>query len=283
MHREEVKASHLIEVICDCWQAAERNVQSFVKTEARGVGEEFITQYFFIRLRTSVTEASESGKIEQAFRQDIEDEIRMASTKFDVASFVSGIRATITMHPRHIESQSGGDFGLVLVIPNRITDSGPSIQFRSQHRGLLCQAKLGKLQKNAKTVWGGFSPNQKSILSGRLDYLALLLYKYSDLERRHLDDFVWQLCAGYPFGRVSEWPSKGSFPSLKSSSEIIKLLAEGSAGISDERVIQDYIEPAVDYYYRIDIGWPDDPYNGMRVLTRVSQEVDEIITVKLSY
>src|SRR4029077_9602721 len=94
--------------------------------------------------------------------------------------------------------KTGGDIGLVLIRPNVNHERfrmRPLTVDEHYSRGLLCQTKIKR--RNAR--WGGFTPNQKKILSNRTEYLALLLYEYKDAERKALMPFQWQSCARMNF------------------------------------------------------------------------------------
>jgi hypothetical protein len=275
-----MRIPHLIKAICDCGEAAEQDLRKFIETAAWGKGEAFITDYFLAELRQRVKEASESGLIEAALRQDVEQELSMLHP-IDLQSFVSGIRARVTIHNNAKEAISGGDIGIVLVRPDRISSDNNSVTFGYKPSGLLCQAKLGRPSgKRSRIKWGEFTDHQKLISPERLEYLALLLYKYSDIKLQKITNFSWQICKGFSFDDIERFSRTNSFPSLHVSSEIIEFLGAGIIGTSDKEVIKTYIEPVVDYYAVIDIGWPEKP-DGLKVLQLVPLQHEEKIRISI--
>jgi hypothetical protein len=124
-------------------------------------------------------------------------------------------------------------------------------------RGLLCQAKIKQRPTPPRSArWGTLSKNQKKILSLHLDYLALILYQYTDVERCYLAPFQWKVCRGASIELLKEWLSKDTFQSLTSSTDAIYSLGNDEIGTDDKRIIDQFICLNVRQSLIIHIGWP---------------------------
>ena len=119
--------------------------------------------------------------------------------------------------------------------------------------GVFSQTKL----RNDRAKWGEFTDTQKEKLPNHLNYLALLLYRYKDQNRRIFEKFKWQLCAGIPFSIIEEWLKTDTMPNLFDSYQILKKLGTGEIGTDEEHIIKDVICPLENQTLIIHIRWPN--------------------------
>ena len=100
--------------------------------------------------------------------------------------------------------------GIVVVRPGvqTVRLAGPDRTIDQYRRGLLCQAKM--FRRNSQ--WGGLTPRQRQVLPNKLNYLALLLYRYIDqnAERRILRPFDWQLAREATIEQIQSWLADAS-------------------------------------------------------------------------
>ena len=125
--------------------------------------------------------------------------------------------------------------------------------FRDHGSGLLCQAKV----KRRDGKWGKLSRNQMKVLPGRLPYLSLLLYEYSDMPRHNLLPFQWQSCRDVAIEDVDQWLKADAFPQTDDSETILDLLSQGAIGTDDKNIISEFICPPTRPALTIRIWWPD--------------------------
>ena len=102
-------------------------------------------------------------------------------------------------------------------------------------------------------------PQQKG-LSKKLNYFALLLYRYADQnrDRRDLGPFGWQLAAGASVTQIKQWLSSDKFPSLQDSQLTLGALARDQIGTDDAAVIERDITPPQRPSLVINVRWKDD-------------------------
>ncbi|HMK37653.1 MAG TPA: hypothetical protein VK463_21450 [Desulfomonilaceae bacterium] len=249
------------ELIGQCWHSAELATRGLLADRHFDADEEFITSLFIGELRKSADEATKFGRVREAFLQDLLTAFPDESDFGNLGQIAEGITAIITRHPRQIEAKTGGDMGVVLVRPNVFRDDEDHFVIDDEfQRGLMCQAKINKrvLGKQG-SAWGDLTPNQKKVLPAHTEYLSLILYKYSDKERRFLEPFYWQLCAGMSIAEISTCLKSGIFPGLMNSNQVIDLLGNDLIGTNDKRLIAQYINPDVRPALIIRIGWPKRP------------------------
>lgn len=265
-----MKIPAITSLICECWEEAEESVRKLLATRYLDEDEEFITKLFHGEFRVVVNEASETGRVREAFRKDVTAAFPQLRHSREMDRVGAGIRATTTLHPREVEAKTGGDLGIVLVRPNlmpRMYDQ--SIMIDTDHqRGLLCQAKIEQRSGlHSSRIWGRLTANQKINLRHQLDYLALILYRYTDSKRNDLAPFHWQICKGASIDSVQEWLYTSVFPSLMFSMDVISLLGNDEIGTDDKRIIREYICPEVRPTLVIHIGWPpgDPPPSPIRL------------------
>lgn len=237
---------------------AENDARELLAKRYLDKDEKFITELFHGEFRASVKEANATGGVSDAFVRDVRSAFPHLAHSSDLYGFASGISASTTLHPGETESRTGGDLGILLIRPN-ITESTPAVLDvdANYRRGLLCQAKIKRRgSKKRKSHWGEFSQKQKTILPGRLAFLSLLLYEYTDGERRKLAPFHWQLCRDVEFQEVKNWLRTGRFPDLITSDKLISLLASAEIGTHNREIIDQCISPPVRDTLVVKIGWP---------------------------
>ncbi len=178
-------------LIVKCWQDAENELRASIEEKHPDLDEEFITRLFCDELAFLLRKASSEGTIRQAFLIDLQNAFPEIESDSELASVSDNLIADISLHKREVEKITGGDFGLTITRPQMLFDP-PSdwsphyghLQITEYQRGLLCQAKI----KRRTDKWGSLSKRQKDVFPSRMKYLGLLLYEYSDKERRKLKD-----------------------------------------------------------------------------------------------
>lgn len=169
---------------------------------------------------------------------------------------------------------TGGDFGLIITRPQVSFHLSPWSSFSGELHiqeeyqcGLLCQAKL----KNRKCQWGSLSKRQKEIFPERMNYLAFLLYEYTDKARCHLREFQWQLCQNATsVQNVIGWLKSDQFPALVDSAEIIRRLGNAEIGTDEKEIGEKIIQPTGRPHIHIRIFWPPDKRPPVPVSVHVS-------------
>jgi hypothetical protein len=182
----------------------------------------------------------------------------------------SGLVAEASWHKRATETNTGGDFGLVVVRP-RVAFGNDSLRItEGHHSGLLVQAK----RKLMKGRWRGLTRTQLSLLPERLSYSALVLYELLDESSRELAPIRWQLCEGHRITTVKRWLREGSFPQLVSSSDIIVGLGKGGIGTDDRKIIENFVAPVGERTLVIRIHWHGrkPPSSEVRVMHQSRQQ-----------
>lgn len=251
-----------LEVIIQCWDKAEAVLRRAIKQKHHDPEEEFITRLFCDEFSFALQKASRQGRIAQEFLMDLRRAYPELSYHSELKLIADNLIASVSLHKRHIEKFTGGDFGLTITRPD-VSFSPPSdygysetgyIEITSDYqRGLLCQAKLRQ-----KSSWGRLTPKQKRVIPERLAYLALLLYECGGDERQLLRRFAWQLCAGAGVENISEWLRSGTFPTLSNSSEIVRKLGAGGIGTDDKELLEQIIRPTGKPQFSIRIYWGSD-------------------------
>jgi hypothetical protein len=254
--------SNTLRVVAECWVRAEASLLTEIKAVSPDANEEFITKSFHGKFAKALVEASTERCVEEAFLLDLQTAFPDLCFGPELRGLAHGLIANVTLHTRQTEELTGGDIGFMIVRP-QISDHIHSLHVRPYRRGLLCQAKL----KNPKHAWGRFTdPQMKELCYERLQYLALLLYRYEDEERRILRPFQWQLCnSASSIAHVANWLSKNNFPSLATSSDIINRLGNAQIGTDDDAALDKTVAPAGNTALVIMINWPKDAGPGSQV------------------
>lgn len=112
-----------------------------------------------------------------------------------------------------------------------------------------------KTSQKRVNVWGRLTPNQRKILSGRTEYLSLLLYEYADVENHELAAFHWQLCKNAEIKEIEGWLKADNFPGKVTSSLIIEGLSKAEIGTDKPEIISAYIRPKINTSMEVRIGW----------------------------
>lgn len=268
-----------IRVITRCWTQAEAALRREIKEYAPGSPEEHITRTFHAKFADSLNKASTAGRIDQAFRQDVEALVRARIGEPVDLSELGGLIADVRLHEKPTEEKTGGDLGIVLVRPNVWSD-GYELRIDEHKQGLLGQAKV----KREDGRWGRFTDNQLKVLPRTLKYLGLLLYEYSDAKRCLLEPFKWQLCAEAPtLQAVEQWLRTGSFPSLFGSQTILEQLGAGRIGTTDQGTLNDVIAPNEKRALVIRVYWPPGKHPGGGIQIYRTPEVETKLHVHQGY
>lgn len=267
-----------LKVISNCWNDAENLLKTEILERHSGAGEVFITELFHGLLKDCLDSASKKKIIENAFIQDLKEIFPYIDYKKNVTQqCANGLIAEVKLHNQTTETKTGGDLGFVIARPHFYLEhaylpESDLIITKDYRRGVLTQAKL----KNDKGKWNGFTPTQDKVLPRHQDYLALLLFSYSDQNRYNLEQFRWQLCKGYPFVDLKNWFKDDYFPNPLNSSKIINDLGNAKIGTGNPQIIRDIICPPENRSLIIDIHWPDGPpISRVRIRTRQLEKQDE--------
>jgi hypothetical protein len=266
-------------LITDCWLLAEQSLREVVNKKFRDRDEEIITELFRAELETEFATASEKGNVERAFLEDLKQAFQHVRTHELQSKIARGLIATVSFHNRKTEERTGGDLGIVLVRPDvQESYAWSELAIKSDYkRGLLCQAKV--FRRNSR--WGGLSPAQQKGLSKKLNYFALLLYRYADQkgDRRDLGPFGWQLAAGGSVAQIKQWLSSDKFPNLQDSQRILGALARDQIGTDDTAVIDKDITPPQRPSLVINVRWKDDsPGDSVHVQSLSTTSEQEKVT-----
>jgi hypothetical protein len=180
----------------------------------------------------------------------------------------------MSLHKRGEEKVTGGDFGLTITRPQVTYSSELELIIGEYRRGLLCQAKIKR--RNGK--WGRLSKKQREIFPGRMNYLGLVLYSYSDMERHHLNPFGWQPCKGATVEAVRQWLKTDSFPSFGEATDVIKSIENASEGTDNPETIEKVIRPKNKPHLDIRVFRPG-KYPPWRLRVNVEQKLAQEIKV----
>lgn len=272
---QSMRIPTLSSLISDCWNRAELALQDQIKQELPDINEETITVLLSGKLRSEFKRISEKGAVARAYLHDL----CLAFPGIDRADLESKIArrliATVHFHQKEIEKHTGGDFGIVFMRPvvRRAAYSGSNLTIVEGYRqGLLCQAKIFRRDSS----WAKLSANQRKVISERLKYFALVLYRYADQSgaRCELAPIQWQVTCDAELKDVDGWLQSGSFPSLTDSQLIIKQLARGEIGTDDENTIADNIAPQMRPAFEISVGWRDGDAPGREV--QISKRIAQV-------
>jgi hypothetical protein len=204
-------------LLAECWVRAEDALRDALRSEFADRDEEFITGLFHGKLETECKRASVNGGVQRAFLNDLR--VSLAGVPdTELSKIVRGLHAAVHFHPKEVERKTGGDFGITLIRPeigfSRYSRSSLTVE-RDHQRGLLCQAKIFR----RTSTWGHLTASQRKVLRGRMEYLALVLYRYSDQDGdcRDLAPFQWQLTRSASIEAVNNWLASDAFPGLEGS------------------------------------------------------------------
>lgn len=253
-------------ILTKCWENAELQLQLVLRSYSPDTNEDYVTRRFHEEYGRELKKASDKRLVEKAFSGDLERAFRGLNMSHSPAQIAQGIIADVTLHEKKTEEETGGDFGLVLIRP-RTSDYGGSVVFKSYRRGLLCQAKI----KRESGKFGELSENQVKCFEKHKEYSTLLIYDFSDTERRLLKPFTWQLYnAAISVQEVKDWLHKNKLPSPANSKEVIEGIGRAKIGTSDSQTIDDYITPTGNISLIVTVDWPPGkgPGSSVSVLSR---------------
>jgi hypothetical protein len=270
--RKVLEIPNTLKCLAKYWLKAEESLRNDINSIYPEADEEFITRMFHGKYSAILKIISEQKLIENAFLNDLKN--TFPELDIELNRIANRLIAEFSLHKRATERITGGDIGLLIIRPNvELKDNYLKIfDYRS---GLLCQAKL----KNSRGKWGKLSNNQLKVLQDRLSYFALVLYSYSDSERRYLNPFKWKICNSAKIDEIQQWLNKDNFTGLLSSDDIIIQLGSDKIGTNDDEIIDKYISPANNPVLVIRITWPDKKEPDSEVFiyrksdTQVNQEI----------
>jgi hypothetical protein len=263
---QSMRIPTLASLISECWNRAELALQDQIKQELPDINEETITVLLSGKLRSEFNRISEKGAVACAFLRDL----CLSFPCIDRADLDSKIArrliATVHFHQKEVEKHTGGDFGIVFVRPvvRRAAYPGSKLTILDDYRqGLLCQAKIFRRDSS----WAKLSANQRKVIREKLNYFALVLYRYTDQSgaRCELSSIQWQVTCDAELKDVDGWLQSGSFPSPTRSQQIINQLAQGEIGTGDKNIIANYIAPPMRPAFEICVGWRDGDAPGREV------------------
>lgn len=259
--RNILKIPRTVGLLADCWNEAEKNLQAEIRANAPDLDEECITRFFHVKLAQELRIASERRSFEEEFLADLKAAFSELGYIPELTKISRGLIADVTLHGLTTETKTGGDFGFVVARP-QIEYCSKKFLVTDYRRGMLCQAKL----RRANDKWGELTDNQKSVLTKRLQYLALLLYSYGDKDRRLLNQFRWQLCQNAnSIQTVADWLRLGGFPSTISSGNVITQIGNGMIGTDNDERLDELVVPPGNVSLIINIRWPDDDHPGEEI------------------
>ena len=272
--------SNLAKKITECWDNAEKESIKDIYEKYPDADENYITFLFGGNLRRQLNLASQDKIISNAFLSDLKKAFPEV-TSTSLHTVANGLVATVTFHPNRTEGKTGGDLGLVLIRPTLSLDKYriANLSHDTYERGLLCQAKVFRRSNE----WGEPTANQKKHLPNKLDYLALLLYRYQDNDcRKILEPFKWQITKGYKFEDVTNWLKKDKFPELKDSDYVIRALSTGKIGTDDKAIIMREISPDVRESLIIRVYWRegDDPGSSIPVVFNQNRMSEQAVKLR---
>ena len=277
-----IPITNTLNLISKCWKIAELNIQKEIREYYPDVGEEFITRLFYGKLARIFKIANKKKRFEDAFVTDLQESFVDLQYHPELSDLGHGLTVNITLHKRHTESLTGGDFGLMIIRP-QIELSESFLVPTDYRRGILCQAKL-KHSKN----WGRLTKKQRKVLPERLQYLALLLYQYKNTERNILEPFQWQICeSANDIETVQTWLKNDDFPSVITSDEVIIGLGNAKIGTDDDDILDEIVSVANNPSLVIKIGWAEEKrpptYSIVVWSTASSQQEKEINEIRQGF
>jgi hypothetical protein len=255
-------------VVSKYWEQAEAELRNMVHTKYHDLDEETITILFHREYCFLLRKASRAHEISHAFLHDMHQAFPELSEAIELRAIAEDLIADVSLHSRRVEGRTGGDFGFTITRPQvDVIDLSSAVNFASfiaknndcprlrtsEHQfGLLTQAKL----KDRRGKWPGFSDNQEKYLPERMDFLALLLYHYSDERRESLLPFEWQVCQHRTMDEAREWLTSDDFPNRINSTNLIKQLGEGKIDTDNSGFLEQHIRPTGRPQLSIVVTWP---------------------------
>ena len=264
-------------LIAECWLKAEAALRDAIRREFADRDEEFVTELFHGKLETECSRASVNGDVAKAFLQDLRLSLPTVPDA-ELLKIARGLQAEVTFHSREVERKTGGDFGITLIRPEvrfaPYSRSTLTVE-RDHQRGLLCQAKIFR----RSSTWGPLTVSQQKALIERLEYLALVLYRFTDQngDRRELAPFQWQLTRAASIEDMRSWLTSNTFPSLQGSGDILDALGQNKIGTSDKKIITKYIATPVRPTLTVRLQWPDGTGPGATVQLREFQQKQQAV------
>ncbi len=256
----QIELKKMIKLLADCFLETEEILRKRIERAFPGADEEQITTIFHDRLVEVLDAANENQKFKDALSEDIKQAV---GNIFEIQQFTNGLIAKVSWHPRKIEEETGGDFGLVIYEPFIKFLKKIELTRKGHVKGILCQAKKKKFEEN----WRNLTDNQKEAINKHPDCYCILRYEYEDVENRSLKEFKWTISGNNTSEDVEKWLKNNDFPNEHLTKEMIRGLSlKGSdIGTKDPKAIQELIAPVKCPTIIIEIDWKDgfDPYQAL--------------------
>ena len=122
-------------LITKYWKEAEAELRSIIEKKYHDLDEEFVTKLFFCDFAFLLSQANQKKEFEHAFLADLGRAFPKAQS-FRLSSFSANLIADVSLHKRHEEKITGGDFGLTITRP-QVACQGQSLVRSEYCRGLL--------------------------------------------------------------------------------------------------------------------------------------------------
>ena len=258
-----INLPNTLNLIKIAWTASEKRVCSLISTKYFNHDETFITRLLIGEIRETLNEFNEKRLFEINFLKDLELFFDDTKLKKEIVRLSKNLIARITYHEPEMEKISGADFGLAVIRPNVSKIKQNRLKESMHKQGLLCQAKRQK--DNGKM--GTLTDHQKEIAPSCLKYYSIVLYTYSDKNRKNLQPFSWSNHEWDDIYDIEDFLKYYEEEDKILSDEIIEFLGRGEIGTGDQNIINSIICPDDTTHLKIEVTWstgnpdppPDDP------------------------
>lgn len=238
-----------------CWCLSEERVCNLISNKYHAHDEIFITRLLYGEMEEELNKCNKEGLFKTNFLNDLRSIFNTDELKYEVCRLSEGIIARITYHEPDMEKKSGADFGMAVIRPNIEKIKKNQLKHSMHQQGVLCQAKRQKINQNM----GQLTDKQKEIIPGYLDFYALLLYVYSDCDRKQLQPFVWSNYKWSDVGEIEYFLKYYEDEETINSDKLLELLGNGRIGTENQDIINSIICPEIKSYIKIEITWTDGP------------------------
>lgn len=219
--------------------------------------EDTITDLFIWEAEKGLKNATDSGRVAEAVRADLEDGYHThgLSPPAGLRPITEGVVARLRRQQPSEEAKTGGDFELLLVEPQFQFEVPEQLDLQrgGLKQGLLVQAK----RRYCDGRWNQLTKTQYERLPQRVDYAALLRYEYADYECQYLQAFRWHPLLGRSISDADQWLKRGDFPDSVATSAVVAGLSRGEYGTNKLEIIEREICPDAGRCVIIEVDWPD--------------------------
>lgn len=275
-----LKLCELRKEIISAFEDAEHRTIKIINLDLHQAGEEEVTTIFNTMVSQCFREASERQIFERALIKDLKSVLGFA-VHIQIQNFSRSLVAQISRHPRHIEKNTGGDLGIVIVLPriSILFNSRVELLRKDENHGMLIQAKLKKYNDR----FGKLTDKQKELLPSRLPYLSLLLYEYKDQDNKQLNDFRWFSCKESSLQQIELYLKNNNFQNKDTTHSIIDGLSKGKLGTTNEKEITSQIIHSGSPVVKVIIDWSDgsNPERELKTLNNLIQAKKETVYVDI--